>query len=326
MSDMRLSDALLTSGLRRQVPSVAPAGLRDRILAEIETTSQVRPVPAPLRRFADADQVARRRAILLAAAALLLLGLAAAGVVGVLLDQRREVPPDLSLAPPADLPAFVRSTYDLMPELGPVTITFMDGTGKGRIYVDGSGAVRTERFASPDDTEPETYTIRNGTRLGEVTIVDGQPVWYDQAEAFSEDPRVFVFAALGAARSGPQPGCEVAVSPGEEYIGEPGRGWAYLAVEYVAGRPTHHVSCGGSDLWIDTETRVTLRSRGPVLGADGQPIPDQTRTIEATEVTFGQPPADLFAIRRPDGVAAIPADEDSSAPRTRTVRRHPGRS
>ena len=304
MSGMPLTDTQLSAGLARQVPDAAPAGLRDRILEEVEVTRQVRPVPAPLDRLMDADPIARRRALLLVAAALVLLGLVTAGVVGALINDRRDSLPDLSLAAPKDLPAFVRSTYDRMPELPPMTITFLDGMTKGRIYVDGSGAIRTERFASPDDTEPATYTILNGTAMGELVVVDGRSVWYEQDEAISEDPRVFVYAALGAARSAPSPGCETAVSPGEEYVGEPGRGWRYIGVEYVAGRATHHVRCG-DDLWIDVETRITLRSQSTVLGDDGKPDPDQSRTIEATDVVFGQPPARLFEIRQPDGIAAI---------------------
>ena len=41
-------------------------------------------------------------------------------------------------------------------------------------------------------------------------------------------------------------------------------GWRYVATEYVIGRPTFHVTCGGGDLWIDVDTRLILRSRGPV--------------------------------------------------------------
>ena len=300
MTGARLTDDQLTTGLARRTPAAAPAGLRDRILAEVEATRQVRPIPPPLDRLADADPIARRRALLLVAAALLALGLATAGVVGAFLLDRRESIPDLSVVPPSDvsiarpqdLPSFVRSTYDRMPELEPMTITFRDGADKGRILVDASGAIRIERFASPDDPGPETYTILSGTSKGELVMVDGRPRWYAQDEAIGEDPRVFVYATLGAARSAPSPGCETAVSDGEEYVGEPGRAWVYVGLETVAGRPTHHVRCG-DDLWIDDATRVTLRSR------------NAERTIEATEVVLGQPPAHLFEIRPPPGIDSI---------------------
>jgi hypothetical protein len=302
---MRLTDAQLANGLRRIVPSEAQAGLRDRILAEVQDARQERSLPALLGRLTDADPVARRRALLLVAAALLAIGAAAASVVGSLLRDRQDPLltdrpnqlPELAFAPPADMPGFVRSTYDLMPELRPVTVTTLEnGTTKGKIYVDGSGSIRVETYASPDATEPETYKIFVGTTMGQLTVVNSEKVWYEQAGAISEDPRVFVFATMGAARRNTAPGCEVAVSPGEVYVDTPGRGWKYLGSEYVAGRPTHHVACG-DELWIDTETRMTLRSRGGAL------------TIEATDVEFGQPPPELFELRQPQGVAKI-SDED----------------
>lgn len=306
MNDMRMTDAQLAAGLRRNMPSEAQAGLRARILAEVEATSQERPMPALLGRLTDADPVARRRALLVAAAALLAIGLTAAGVVGALLADRSTDPiPELSLEPPSDLAAFARSTYDLMPALPPLTMTAIaDGTTKSRIYVDGSGAVRIETFGTLDATEPETYKILSGTTMGQFLVVGSRPVWYEQAGAISEDPRVFVFATMGAVRGPSQAGCEVAVSPGESYADTPGRLWRYVGLEEVAGRPTHHLSCA-DDLWIDVATRLTLRSRGAVLDASGAPIPGQFRTIEATQVEIGQPPAELFEMAPPAGIERI---------------------
>ena len=78
-----------------------------------------------------------------------------------------------------------------------MTITFVDADGtKGRIYVDGSGAIRTEHFASADATTPETYQCLKGTDVAETLMVDGVPRFHEQAGYISEDPRVFVFAAL----------------------------------------------------------------------------------------------------------------------------------
>ena len=164
MNAVRLTDTQLATGLARVAPMAAPAGLRDRILADAAVTPQVRRVPGPLGRLVDAEPNARRKMMVLVAAALVAMGLATGAVVGALLEQQRETIPNLNLAPPADLPAFVRSAYEKMPELEPVTITFTDGTRTGRIYVDASGAIRTEWYASPDATEPECYTILNGTR------------------------------------------------------------------------------------------------------------------------------------------------------------------
>jgi hypothetical protein len=101
----------------------------------------------------------------------------------------------------------------------------------------------------------------------------------------------------------PAPGCEIAVSPGEQYSGAPARGWRYVALEYVAGRPAHHVRCG-DDMWIDIATRLTLRSRAAATGAGGA-----SRVIEVTSVDLGQPPPELFEIRQPEGVAEISPEE-----------------
>ena len=69
-----------------------------------------------------------------------------------------------------------------------------------------------------------------------------------------------------------------------------------LGLEYVAGRPAHHVQCG-ADMWIDVATRLTLRSRAAGAGANG--APPGTGSVEVTSVELGQPPSELFEIRRP---------------------------
>src|SRR5439155_13503779 len=130
------------------------------------------------------------------------------------------------------------------------------------------------------------------------------PMWYQQDGAIQEDPRVFVYATLGAASFTGGSGCEVAVSPGEVYPYTPGSGWRYVGLEYVAGRPSHHVMCDG-ELWIDTATRVTWRSRGPVLDAGGRPIEGRSRTVEVTRLRFGQPDPALFEIKPPEGAQTL---------------------
>ena len=110
----------------------------------------------------DADPVARRRSLLIAAALLLALAFASAAAVGALRMLQRDPIHELSLEPPADLPAFVLSSYERLPQLPPVALTWHDsGSAKGRIYVDRSGAVRFDRFKSADATEPSSYTILN---------------------------------------------------------------------------------------------------------------------------------------------------------------------
>ena len=311
MSAPRLTEAQLDTALRSIVPASAPAGLRAGIVAQAAATRQRRSLPSIVAAFVDVDPSVRRRALLMAAALLLILAGVSVAVVGSLLNDRRQDPfQNLSLAPPTDLPAFVRSAYDAMPALGPMTITYLDADGtKGRIYVDGSGAIRTEHFASAGATTPETYQVLKGTDVAETLMVDGVPRFHEQADSISEDPRVFVFAALGAGRGPISPGCEVAVSPGETYAYTPANGWTWVGAERVAGRPAHHVRCGSSDLWIDAATHLTLRSRGPALAAGGVPVDGQVETIEVTSIEDGQPPEALFDLTPPAGVASISGDE-----------------
>ncbi len=239
----------------------------------------------------------------------LLLAIAILGAlagVGALL---RNTVPKLDLTPPADLPAFVLSTYDRMPQMPPVAITTLEnGSVTGRMYVDRSGAVRIERFATPDAPEPDTYKILNGTTIGQLAIVGSAKVWVQQDGAISEDPRVFLLAEMEGGGAGSQPGCGVTRNQGEAGNGTAASGWAYVATEYVAGRPTFHVTCAGGDLWIDVETRLILRSRGPALDASYQPVPGSSRTIEVTELAFGNQPADIFEIAQPAGVARMSSE------------------
>jgi hypothetical protein len=312
MSESRLTDARLARDLGVLVPPTAPSGLQGRILVEVETTAQQRRMPRPLTGLTDADPIARRRALLLVAALLLAVTAAVTGIVGAwLVDRSTLVIPELSLQEPSDMPSFVRSAYERMAQLPPMTITALeDGTTKRRILVDGRGSVRVEEFATPDATEPESYTLRVGTTTGEVLTMDGRQVWHQQPDSMSEDPRVFVYAAMSTNVGGP--GCEVAVGPEETYADPPSRGWRWLGAEVVAGRATHHIACDG-ELWIDDETRLTVKSRGPVLDAAYKPIPGRSRTIEAIEVVLGEPLAELFELRPPDGVATIDDETYSCA-------------
>ena len=145
------------------------------------------------------------------------------------------------------------------------------------------------------------------------TLVAGTdgPAWYAQPGAISEDPRVFVYATLGQAGATIENGqrCSSTPSPEEQPSSEPRTGWAYVGAERVAGRPAYHVECGGRHLWIDHQTRLTLRSSGPVVDEAWNVIPGQTETVEVTSIDLGQPPADLFVIRAPDGVPVI--DEET---------------
>jgi hypothetical protein len=307
MNSRPLSDAQISRALRAHLPSQPQPGLFARISEQVEATPQRRPWPSIFRAFTDADSMGQRRMLLLLAALLLALIVGTIGVVGALLNDRRGIR-DLSLDPPTDLTAFVRSAYDQMSALKPLTLTSLedgtvDGTKKHRIYVDGSGAVRIEHYGSHDAREPERYKIYAGTRTGELTMDATGPTWYEQDDAISEDPRVFVYATLAGAALSPDSGCLVGVdsgdAPGITTFGFPGSGWEYVGLDYVVGRPTHHVKCYG-DLWIDVETRLTLRSRGPGTDATGRPVADRFGTVEVTDIRFGQPDPALFEIKPPD--------------------------
>jgi Tol biopolymer transport system component len=310
MNGRKLSDEQIARALRARLPEHVPAGLADRILGEVATTSQQRALPAIFGGGGDADPIVRRRSLLLAAALLATLALIGSAVVGSRLLERDPIS-DLDLAPPADLRAFAMSAYDRMPELPPLAITAVeDGSAKSQIFVHESGAVRIERYSSLQATEPETYQILSGDSVGELTIAGTERVWAEQRDAIMEDPRVFVYAALSAnSAGGLQPGCEVATSPGEVYAQPPGSGWRYVGLEYILGRPTHHIACV-RDMWIDVETRLVLRSRAPAFDDALQPIEGEDRTIEVVELEFGEQPAALFDLSRPEGVANITPEQE----------------
>lgn len=310
MNGRHVTDAQISAALRAYLPDRAQAGLHERVADAVAVTTQQRPLPTFLAAFSQADPIARRRSLLVAAALMAALAIAGAALVGGLLRERQ--PNDLSLEAPADLPLFVRSAYEQMPELPPLALTMLeDGSIKGRVYVGDSGAVRIERYGSPDEREPETYQIYRGNALGEVRLAGTQRVWEFREGAISEDPRVFVYAALGAGifGIGVEPGCELAISPGEVYEHTPASGWLYSGLEYVVERPAHHVACAGRDLWIDIETRLVLRSQGPMLDDAGGVVAGEFHTIEVTEITFGPQPAALFELEPPPGVAAITEEQ-----------------
>jgi hypothetical protein len=316
MNAPRLTDAQVSQALRAHLPDRAQAGLRERILEAAETTGQQRPLPSFLGALSEADPVTRRRSLLIAAAVLVALAFASAAAVGALRLLHRDPVDELSLEPPADLPAFVLSSYERLPELPPLALTWRDdGSAKGRIYVDRSGAVRFDRFASAEATEPTTYTILSDGRISGMATVGSDKVWVEQGhEAFGDDPRVFIRTVLSPEGG---PGCEMERDPNEVGNGTAATSWRYVGVEYVAGRPAHHFACV-EDLWLDIETRLILRIRGPRADDAGQVISGQFDTKEITEIAFGEQPAALF--EPPAGVARMSAEAYSAYLCTRDVR------
>jgi WD40-like Beta Propeller Repeat len=317
MNNRRLSDAQISAALRAHLPAQARAGLPGRVMGAVDVTSQQRPLPSFLGALSDADPIGARRSLLIAAALLLAVALAGAAAVGAWQLIRRDTVPKLNLTPPADVPAFVLSSYDRMPQMPPVAITTLEnGSVKGRMYVDRSGAIRIEHYPTLNAAAPDTYEVRNGTSIGQLTIVGSTKEWIRQDGAMTEDPRVFLLAAMLGGGAVNQPGCGVTRNQGEVGDGTAASGWTYVGTDYVVGRPTFHVTCGGGDLWIDVETRLILRSRGPAqnvtfLPVDGAPVPSSpgaVETIEVTAIDFGDQPADLFKIAPPPGVALMNSD------------------
>ncbi len=303
MNGRPLTDAHVSQALRAHLPQRAPAGLRELIIDAAETTTQQRALPSFLGALSDADPVGRRRSLLIAAALLLALALASAAAVGAWRLFQRDPIDELSLEPPADVPAFVLSSYERLPQLPPLALTWHESDStKGRIYVDRSGAVRFDRFASADATEPSSYRILSPDhRISGMAPVESEPVWVEQGhEAIGEDPRVFLRTVLSADEG---PGCEMERNPSDVGNDTVAAGWRYVGTEYVAGRPTHHVACVG-ELWIDIETRLILRTQGPAADDAGQPIP--VEVTEVTEIAFGEQAAALF--EPPAGLTRISAD------------------
>lgn len=289
MTTPRLTDAQLAGGLRRIVPTAPDAALRARIRREIELTPQQRPLPWLLTVVAAGDPATRRRTML-ALAALLLVGiLSVALVVGAWLN-RQPPAPDLSLERPADLAAFVDSSYTRLAELPALALTTLeDGTVKARFLYDGVGVVRYEHYGDPEATTPEMYRLISRQQVAEITQLEsGERVWLVHGPS-PEDPRLEIGTATGVSRF-----CE----------GE----WAYVGLETVMGRPTHHLACG-TEVWIDPRTRFVLRSRQNLVGADGQPIPGEFHTLEVTAIEIGPQPAELFDLTPPPGLAVMTDQE-----------------
>lgn len=310
MNSRRLTDAQISTALRAHLPAAAAPGLRERVFEGAESTSQLRALPSFLGTLSDADPVTRRRSLLIAAALLVALAVASAAAVGALRLLERDPVDELSLEPPDDVPAFVLSSYERLLQLPPVALTWHDSdSDKGRIYVDASGAVRFDEFASPDATDPSGYRILSRNRISGMATVESEAVWVEPGhEAIDDNAREYIRTVLSGGYPGP--GCEMERDPSEVDNGSVATGWRYVGLEYVAGRPTHRVACTGelgldTEVWIDIETRLILRTQGPAVDDAGQPIP--VAFTEVTEIAFGEQPAALF--EPPDGLARISADE-----------------
>ena len=290
-----LLSAYLEDGMR-----VLPVRVVDAVLDEIHRTRR-QAVFGPWR--------TRSRSLLVAAALLVALVLASVAAVGALRLLQRDTVQDLNLERPTDIPAFVLSSHDRMPQLLPVAITTLKSDATvDRIYVDRSGAVRIEGYASADATGPVRTTVISGTSVGGTQPVGMKTVWLVDDEAISDDPRVFILPLTGLGFSG-GPGCETSADPSETGSATAAADWRYVGADSVAGRAAHHLTCNGGDLWIDDATGLVLRVRQPDLDDAGNPIPGGlVHTTEVTKIEFGEQPPALFALTPPNGVEAMSSE------------------
>ena len=183
MNGRPLTDAQISQALRAHLPEAAAAGLRERVFDAAETTAQLRALPSFLGALSDADPVARRRSLLIAAALLVALAVASAAAVGAwrLLqrDPVDEVEPRAAGRPPGVRPLELRAAAR---SCRPSPSTWHDSdSAKGRIYVDRSGAVRFDQFASADATEPSSLPgPQPDHRISGMATVGSEKVWVEQ--------------------------------------------------------------------------------------------------------------------------------------------------
>ena len=238
-------------------------------------------------------------------------------VVGAIVFDRMQrsvvINPDQPSQPPSvnvssnQLREIIRAGYGRMPELPPLVLTAtIDGTGRQRISVSQTGSVRIERYESLDGGEPTEVVVYAGESIGQLYHFHDRTLWYG-GFGISEDPRVFVYAALSSAGFGSS---DEEVCPGGT-VGVEGFAsslWTYEGREEVIGRAVDHVACEGRHFWIDVETALVLRSRGPTTGIDGRPT-GEVSEIEVVDLDFTIPPENLFVMAPPDGVATATDEE-----------------
>jgi len=311
MSSRPLSDEQLVLALRAYLPKAAPSGSAERLAEAIATQRQERRLPIVVAQLRDVDPIGRRRSVVLAVALLVI-----AAVVGGIATgawRPRFVDPlrDLGVDPPGDVQAYAVSIVQDSPVVRPMAITLVadgapssfggrtEGPVKTRIFMDGAGSVRIEHFATLDDTEPQTYRLINAGRIVELAKQGDERVWIE--ERSDGDPRAWVFNELAAYMGNADNlDCEMTTP-------DPASAWRYIGLERVVDRPAHHIFCGG-EFWVDVETRLILRSRGP-LTADGRPVADTTRTIEVIALDLGDQPRALFDLVKPTGIRTVTRDE-----------------
>lgn len=268
MTGRALTDAQIATALRAHLPAQALAGLDAHVMAEVETTAQQRPLPSFFAVLSDADPIARRRSLLIAAALLVALALATIAGVGALLKQTPPIE-QLSLEEPADLDGYVTAAYEGLVSLPALSITILEVEGtKVRFTWNGAGILRLDHYFSPNDAEPGVFRLYTDGVMAEQADLNGEAIWLQylgQGSPLSE-----IAMATGLNATCPSP-------------------FEYVALEYLIGRPTHHVTCGSSAMWLDVQTGLPLRS----VNDQEQPgFP--TVEFNVLELVVGPQPAELF--------------------------------
>ena len=276
MNGRPLTDAELAAGLRAHLPGRAAAGLRERIMAQVDVTTQVRRLPWAFG-LGDADPTVRRRALLLVA----LLGLVAAtSVVAVPGAWLRSQDRSEDVARSNEVDTFVLASYERLTKLPAFRLVMkesLDGTSETEYFYDGVGALR-EEYGSSSKLFTRDYSAQRDGDTG---------IWV------LEDDNGHPLAALVDGLAGGPTDCAA--------------GWESLETIELIGRPTRHVRCMTADarlgplefhLWIDIAIGLPLRAGSPMAGPDetGAMVSMGTLYRDVVELEFAPQPADLFIL------------------------------
>ncbi len=199
----------------------------------------------------------------------------------------------LDLEPPTDVDAYVRSAYDALVDLPALSVTVVEQEGtKARYAYDGTETVRMDHFDNATNDTPSLYLLFTHDTRGELTELDGRPVWLEISG--QGHPLAELSGTLGLQRA-----CDT--------------GWRYVGLEDRLDRPVHHVACGGSEMWLDVETRLPLRS----VRVQGEDQPTTVRDV--TELRVGPQDPELFqpppdAVRMSDAGYQCASDPACTSP------------
>ncbi|MBW2551864.1 MAG: hypothetical protein JRE73_14120 [Deltaproteobacteria bacterium] len=114
---------------------------------------------------------------------------------------------------------------------------------------------------------------------GTIFIGDGTQIWLDEADDLPplQTQQRGLFRHLFYDSESPSPAWDEICGASPERIG----------VETIAGRPTSHIACSTAledyELWIDEESGVVLKMRGPLFVGDLHPQVDRDGGFEFTE-------------------------------------------